>query len=97
MNALFRTIEFLRGAAQAPQSELPSYARAADDLPRVPVSEAGDCAAMLASTGRGLVRQMHRATPEALVALRDCAGRMADALECEHATYGARPWHLERD
>lgn len=92
--ALERRVDFLRRMAAAPPSELASFGRAADGLPHVLVSEAGDVAAMLANSSGALARQVHRATGDAQTHLRDCLAALAAALEAEWAAHGTPPHYL---
>lgn len=88
MSACGKTIAFLRECAVAPAHQLPHFARTADQLPRVPVGEAGDCGAMLAAVARGAVRQMQYANPQTQIHLRDAIAKLSEALMSELEAHG---------
>ena len=97
--ALAKTITLLRAQAAAPRHEQSAYARAAVELDRVPTTDAGDAAAMLAAAAKTIARQAPRVRPETLEILRDVQMRLADALVSEAAVCSepcAVPYWMER-
>jgi hypothetical protein len=93
---LVRTIEFLRDAARAPMTEWASFARAVDELPRVFTSEAGDVAAALASSARGILRQIPRVEQEADAEMRQLLKSLADVMQHQQNAHGAKPHYIEK-
>jgi hypothetical protein len=96
--AVWRLIDVLREAHKADRSHWRTFSTAAENLPEVPVNEAGPCAHVIARNARSVLKALVHTAPCAdgaarmsLLSLSDWLNQEANAHGCEYP----QPYHLK--
>ena len=93
--AVWRLIETLRDASRDPV-RWASYAKASDDLPEVPISEAGAVAHMISKAAIRVLQQLPHAHPSSRAAAQMTLLSLSDWLNQEATAHGCdfpRPYY----